>query len=484
MLIRRNANLSTGGTASDVTDIVHPDNARIAIDAARAVGLDVAGVDFVVEDIRQPLKDQGGGIVEVNAGPGLRMHLEPSTGSPRDVGADILESLFPPGETGRIPIVAITGVNGKTTTTRIIAHLLRSAGNRYVGMACTDGIYLNGRRTETRDCSGPQSARALFLNPRVEVAVLETARGGILREGLGFDRCDVGVVTNIGKGDHFGLRGIETLEELARVKRVVVENVAPTGWAVLNAGDPLVSAMASACPGRVMFFAREEGVAMGAKGAAAAFTRDGMIRFAEAGREEAVARLDELPFLHGGVPFQIDNALSAAAATWRLGLSIPEIREGLRTFLGAADECPGRFNVLNVGSSTVIVDYAHNPSAVEALIEAVAVFPHPRRTIVTSGSNRRDADLIDMGRLLGDAFDRVILYADWGHAGRGDGELNAFMKQGLAQGVRCRESLDQPNERAAIDHALDHLGPEELLVVGVEAIEASLEHIRGRVARR
>lgn len=239
VLLRRNGNLSTGGTAEDVTDYVHPAAARWAVLAAKVVGLDIAGVDIVAEDISRPLEEQRGAIVEVNAGPGLRMHLEPSLGQPRPVGEAIVDMLFPGEQNGRIPIVAVTGVNGKTTTVRLIAHLLEKTGH-FVGMTCTDGLYLNGRRTETRDCSGPQSARSVLLNPKVTAAVLETARGGILREGLGFDRCDVGVLTNIGKGDHFGLRGIETIEELVRVKETVLEAIAPSGVAVLNADDPLV----------------------------------------------------------------------------------------------------------------------------------------------------------------------------------------------------------------------------------------------------
>jgi cyanophycin synthetase len=491
VLIRRNANLSTGGSAADVTDLVHPEIAQAAVEAARVVGLDIAGVDFIVEDVSKPWKAQGGGIVEVNAGPGLRMHLEPSAGMPRDVGAAIVESLFPKDDmsnpNGRIPVIAITGVNGKTTTSRIIAHLLRTAGLS-VGLTCTDGIYLNGRRTETRDCSGPHSARSIFLNPRVEVAVLETARGGILREGLGFDRCDIGVVTNIGQGDHFGLRGIETLDELARVKRVVIEAVDSRGTGILNAADPLVAAMAEHCPGDVVMFARDEHEpaldAHRRKGLSAVFVRAGEIVLLHGAREETLLKIDEIPFLHHGVPFQIENALAAAAAMWRYGLSLDFVRAGLRTFGGDAEECPARFNVMEVGPSTVIVDYAHNPSAVSALIAGIEVFPHPRRTIVTSGSNRRDADLLDMGQMMGDAFDRVVLYADYGHSGRADGELNAVLKKGLAGGTRVRESHDAPDERQAIAAALQALQPGELLVLGVEAIEESLAFIRNELGKR
>ncbi len=521
VLIRRNANLSTGGTATDVTDDVHPDVAADAVLAAKAVGLDVAGIDIVCEDISRPLKPQRGAIVEVNAGPGLRMHLDPSAGKPRDVGAAVVDALFPAGETGRIPVVAVTGTNGKTTTSRLIAHLVAGAG-RSVGLTCTDGIYLsspsplggegggggnqparsnphpnpppsqgegtrvNWRRTETRDCSGPQSAKQVLLNARVDVAVLETARGGILREGLGFDRCDVAVVTNLGKGDHLGLRGVETLDQLADVKRVVPAATAPTGTAVLNAADPHVAAMASSVSGRVLFFARDEHeptlAAHRAAGGLAAFVRGGDLILADGPREIRVVPLADVPFTRGGkVPFQVENVLAAAAAAWRLGLPPEAVAAGLRSFAGAPRETPGRFNVLDANGATVIVDYAHNPSAVSALVAGLDAFPHPHRTLVFAGCDRRDEDLLDMGRSAGDAFDDVVLYADWGHAGRTDGELNAVLRRGLADGTRVRSVSEEPTERAALERVLAGLRPGQLVVLGVEAIEESLAFVQDRL---
>jgi cyanophycin synthetase len=486
VLIRRNGNLSTGGTATDVTDRVHPDVAARAVDAARAVGLDIAGVDVIATDISRPLEEQRGAVVEVNAGPGLRMHLEPSAGKPQPVGEAVVDLLFPGGETGRIPIAAVTGVNGKTTATRLLAHLLGRSG-RCVGMTCTDGLYVDGRRLVTRDCSGPRSARAVLLNPRVDVAVLETARGGILREGLGFDRCDVAVVTNIAGGDHLDLRGITTQEELARVKRVVVEAVAPTGSAVLNAADPLVAAMARHCPGRVIFFARDGSLpvlaAHRATGGRAAFVRDGAIVLARGEREEELAPLAEVPLTHGGrVAFQVENALAAAAAAWALDVPANELRAGLASFAGDAAQVPARFNVFPAGGATVIVDYAHNPSALSALVAALDAFPRRRRTLVFAGSNRRDRDVLDMGRTAGDAFDRVILYDDRGNNDRADGELNALFRRGLAAGRRVAETRGAPDEFQAIAAALGDLGPDDLVVVGVEAIEDALAFVQRTLA--
>jgi len=256
VVLRNNANLSTGGTATDVTEDVHPDLAASAVAAAQMVGLDICGVDVVCDSVLRPLEEQGGGVVEVNAAPGLRMHLQPSFGKGRAVGPAIVSSMFGTDDDGRIPLVAVAGTNGKTTTVRLIAHILGCQGLR-VGMTNSDGVYIAGRRIDTGDCSGPKSARNVLLHPDVDAAVFETARGGVLREGLAFDRCDVAVVTNIGMGDNLGLNYISTVEDLSVVKRVVVQNVAPDGVAVLNAADPMVAGMADMCPGSVIFFARD-----------------------------------------------------------------------------------------------------------------------------------------------------------------------------------------------------------------------------------
>jgi cyanophycin synthetase len=489
VLIRRNANLSTGGTAIDVTERVHPAVEAFAVDAAKIVGLDIAGIDVVAQDISRPLDEQGGVIIEVNAAPGLRMHLEPTVGVSRPVGEAIVGTLFPEGENGQIPIVAVTGVNGKTTTTRFIAHILRSTG-KCVGMTCTDGIFINDRRIDNGDCSGPQSARSVLMNPRVEMAVFETARGGILREGLAFDCCDVAVVTNIGDGDHLGLADIHTPEELAKVKRTIVEVVSPEGFAVLNAGDPLVVEMAAHCPGGVVFFAidpslpvivRHRGV-----GGSAVFVRDNNIVLAEGDREEVLVSLGRLPLTRGGqVAFQVENALAAVAAGWAMGISTDLIRTGAESIAADMDKVPGRFNVLEIDGAAVIVDYGHNAHSLIAVIEALAKFPHRRRTVVyTTAGDRRDCDMIRQGELLGAAFDRVILYEDHFLRGRAQGEIMSLLRKGMESSTRVKEIVEINGAIKAAEVALASMQPGELVLVQADAIDETMQWLRGYLASR
>ncbi|WP_422929606.1 cyanophycin synthetase [Singulisphaera sp. PoT] len=476
VLIRRNANLSTGGTATDVTDEVHPDVAARSIDAARVIGLDIAGIDIVALDIRRPMEEQGGVVVEVNAGPGLRMHLEPSVGQPRQVGEAIIDMMFPEGENGRIPIAAVTGVNGKTTTTRLIAHILRGTG-KTIGMTNSDGVYVGTRRIEAGDCSGPQSARSILVNPKVEMAVFETARGGILREGLGFDRCDVAVVTNIGEGDHLGLSGIETLEKLAIVKRTIVDVVLPTGNAVLKADDPWVAQMAPKCPGSVIFFSRDgdHEVMKTARenGGRVVFVRDDHVIIAEGQQETVFISLSRVPLTyHGRVGFQVENVLAAIGAAWSLNIPFDQIRQGLATFSSSAQQTPGRFNVLEAKGATIILDYGHNPSAVSALVDAIEMFPQKRRSIVFScEGDRRDGDITRQTGILGESFDTVVLYEYPDLRGRKTGEIMSLMKEGLASGSRIVETFETPDEPTAIELALRSLEPGDLLVIQPKEID-------------
>lgn len=484
--LRNNANLSTGGTATDVTDHVHPELAAAAVAAAQMVGLDICGIDLVSENVYEPLDKQGGFIVEVNAAPGLRMHLSPSFGKGRPVGDAIVECMFPEGENGRIPVVAVAGTNGKTTTVRLIAHLMAYSGMR-VGMTNSDGVYIREQRIDTGDCSGPRSARNVLLHPDVDGAVLETARGGILREGLGFDRCDVAVVTNIGSGDHLGLGFISTVEELAAVKRVIVENVGPQGTAVLNAADPIVAAMADSCAGSTIFFACDKNhptlMTHRAQGRRAVYVDDDAIVLAEGDMEQRYA-LADIPLVRGGaIGFQVENTMAALAAAWALGLGWSGIKAGVASFVNDADTAPGRFNVFSYRGATLIADYGHNPDAIEALVRAVDGMPAARRSVVISGAgDRRDIDIQRQTEILGDAFDEVILYQDMCQRGRADGEVLTLLRQGLTNAKRAKRVAEIHGEYSAIDMALDGLTEGDLCLILIDQVDEALAHIQQRIA--
>ena len=486
VILRNNANLSTGGTATDVTDDVHPELAARAVAAAQMAGLDLCGVDVVCESVLTPLENQAAGVIEVNAAPGLRMHLQPSFGKGRPVGEAIVSTMFDEREDGRIPVVAVAGTNGKTTTVRLIAHLLGLMGNR-VGMTNSDGVYIANQRIDTGDCSGPRSARNVLFHPDVDAAVLETARGGILREGLGFDRCNVAVITNIGMGDHLGLNYICTVEDLAVVKRVIVHSVAPHGVAVLNAADPMVAGMADVCPGSVTFFAhdRHERVLANhlAQGKRGVFV-DGDAIVGAKGKLRYRVALSEIPITRNGtIQFQIENSMAAIAAAWGLGISWEIIRRGMATFISDASTAPGRFNVFSYRGATLIADYGHNPDAIQALVQAVGSMPANRRLVVVSGAgDRRDEDLRQQTEILGEAFDEVILYQDDCQRGRADGEVLALLREGLKNATRTTRTEEIRGEFCAIDAALARLNPGDLCLILIDRIDESLAHIARRIA--
>ncbi|TFZ04480.1 cyanophycin synthetase [Ramlibacter rhizophilus] len=489
--MRHNANLSTGGTATDVTDDVHPEVAERAIAAAQMVGLHVCGVDMVCESVLAPLEEQGGGIVEVNAAPGLRMHLSPSYGKPRNVGEAIVAHMFEPGHDGRVPVVAVTGVNGKTTTVRLIAHLFAGSGLK-VGMTNTDGVYVDGRQIDSGDCSGPKSARSVLMHPDVEAAVFETARGGILREGLGFDHCRVAVVTNVGSGDHLGLNHIHTVEELAVLKRVIVQNVTPReGYAVLNAADPLVAAMAAVCPGKVIYFATERQHAVmtahRAQGGRVVYVDpalEGGSVVACEGNWRRHVRLADIPITRNGtIGFQVENVMAAIGGAWGAGLAWDAIRSGLATFVSDAHTVPGRFNVMDWRGATVIADYGHNPDAMRVLVCAVEAMPARRRSVVISAAgDRRDQDIREQTAILGAAFDDVLLYQDAAQRGRADGQVMALLRDGLQGASRATRVEEIRGEFLAVDTALARLQPGDLCLVLVDQVEEALAHLARRMA--
>jgi cyanophycin synthetase len=486
VILRNNANLSTGGTATDVTDDVHPDVAACAVAAAQMVGLDICGVDVVCESVIKPLERQSGGIVEVNAAPGLRMHISPSYGKGRAVGEAVIDHMYPDGEDGRIPVIAVTGTNGKTTTVRLTAHLLKANGLR-VGMTNTDGVYVNGRQTDSGDCSGPRSARNVLMHPDVDAAVFETARGGLLREGLAFDRCRVAIVTNLGTGDHLGLNYITTLEDLSVLKRVIVLNVDPKGMAVLNATDPAVVAMAAHCPGAVTFFALDAHhpvlATHRAQGKRVVFVQEGHIVAME-GRFQFRLPLAQVPLTRQGqIGFQTENVMAALAAAWAVGVPWDAVAQGLASFISDVQGVPGRFNVFDYKGATLIADYGHNPDAVQALVHAVDNMPAKKRMVVISGAgDRRDDDIREQTRILGQAFDEVVLYEDACQRGREDGEVLSLLREGLAGASRTRHTEEIRGEFAAIDAALARLSEGDLCLVLIDQVEEALAYIGQRVA--
>ncbi|GAC1650892.1 MAG: cyanophycin synthetase [Herpetosiphon sp.] len=479
LFLRATANLSTGGTAVDRTDDIHPTNVLIARRAARAIGLDICGIDMITSDIRRPLDEVDGGIVEVNAGPGFRMHLEPSSGTPRNVAAPVIEMLFPAGQSGRIPLIGITGTNGKTTTARMVAHVLKIHGKR-VGLTTTDGIYVDGEHYLSGDLTGPWSARVVLKDPKVEVAVLETARGGMLREGLGFERLDVGAVLNV-REDHLGLEGIDTLEQLAEIKVLVVEVVRPEGFAVLNADDPHCVAMASKAGGAVVYFSsqveRKRGTALEQHidGGGIAVMLQGdterpTIVIHDRGRVIELLRPDEIPATLGGFArANVQNALAATAMLYVQGVPIDVICQGLRSFSTRFEDTPGRLNVYEGHPFRVIMDYGHNAAALEQMSDLVQrLHPQHRRVVgvVAGPGDRRDEDLRALGRIAAGFLDEMVVREDASLRGRARGDVARLICAGAQEAQMADKQITVViSENEAVLHALTLAGEGDLLVL-------------------
>jgi cyanophycin synthetase len=497
-------NMSTGGTSIDRTIEAHPDNVEIAETAAQIVGLDIAGIDFICPDIATPVRETGGAIVEVNAAPGFRMHTHPTEGEPQYVAKPVIDNLFPPGSASRIPIVAVTGTNGKTTTVRMISHILKLKGRR-VGMTSTDGIVIDGRLIKKGDMSGPKSAQMVLQNPTVDTAVFEVARGGILREGLGYDRNDVAVVTNV-TGDHLGIGGIDSIGQLANVKAVIVEAVPRSGTAVLNADDGHVYRMGRHCAGRVVLFsmATEKGEdgydrvdGHTSRGNAAFVLQSGpegeLIVLRHGPRTMPVLYTHLIPATFGGrARMNVANALAAAAAAWAAGAHLHDIRQGLRTFSTSFFQAPGRLNLLDVNGIRVVIDYCHNVDGMRQLadfVERMMVEPQSRAGRIGPSTNghsrtgraigvigipgdRRDDDQREYGAIAATAFDEIIVREDKNLRGRAPGESAAHVMEGVrsargagGRALKSERILDEPS---AVRTALRRAATGDLIVCCVD----------------
>ena len=488
VLLRPTANLSTGGTSVDRTDAIHPDNVTACEMAAGIVGLDIAGIDVITDDISVPFRENGAVIIEVNAAPGIRMHTHPAEGEPRTVAAPVVEMLYPHGAESTIPIVAITGTNGKTTTTRLVAHLFRHTG-KVVGFTTTDGVYLGNRLVMEGDMTGPFSANIVLSNHTVEVAVLETARGGILRAGLGFDECDVGVVLNVAE-DHLGLRGIHTLDQLAEVKSVIAAVVKRDGHAILNADDHRVLAMAERTPGDVVLFSvmpEGENAAVEAhlaRGGICARIEGGTFVVRRGRLRIPIANVREVPLMMGGAAgFQRGNVLAAIAAAYVRGVRYDDIRAGLLSFFPSASMTPGRLNLMRLGGGRLLVDYAHNPSALSGLLEMVRTLPAARRIgIVAAPGDRRDEDIRALGRLAA-GLDHVIVKEDADLRGRARGEVAALLFEGLRDGGHAEELIELVHDELdAVDRGIALMSDGDLVFVLADDVSRVLEHIRAHVS--
>lgn len=466
--LKSTANISTGGTATDVTDLVDPYNVLLAERVAGIIGLDICGIDLLTSDIAIPLNETRGAVIEVNAAPGFRMHISPTDGLPRNVAAPVVDMLFPPGSTARIPLIAITGTNGKTTTTRLIAHIVASKGYK-VGFTTTDGVYIQNKQLQKGDCTGGQSAEFVLKDPTVNYAVLETARGGMLRSGLGFHSCDIAVVTNVA-ADHLGLRDIHTLEEMAEVKAVVPRTVQKNGWAVLNADDDLVYGMAKGLECRIAFFSMDENNPRirehVEQGGVAAVYEEGYVTIYKNSYKLRIDRAAEFPITFGGrAGFNIENALAAALATYLAGFEKDEIKTALRTFVPSATRTPGRMNVYRFPKFEVVVDYAHNTAGIEKFGEFLDNTPAVRKIGIVSGlGDRRDEDTLGFARVAGRVFDEVILRQDRDLRGKTADELREIMTRGLRLDKADLPITYIENEMDAIDHVLA-TAPEGALIV-------------------
>ena len=483
LILKDTANLSTGGTAEDVTDIVHPANVSMAERISKIIDLDICGIDIMTTDISKPLSETGGAVLEVNAGPGFRMHLAPTVGLPRNVAAPVIDKLFPQkGDTGRIPIIATSGTNGKTTTTRLIAHIAKMKGYR-VGYTTSDGVYIQNRLLMTGDCTGPASAEFVLKDPTVNFAVLECARGGLLRAGLGFKKCDVAVVTNVA-ADHLGLKGIHTIEQLAKVKAVVPETVLPDGYAILNADDDLVYDMRRNVDCNVALFSMDENnprvKALQRLNGITAVYENGFVTICRGEWKMRLMKAEHIPLTYGGkAKFMIQNVLAAVLAAHVQGISIEDMKAALETFIPSASQTPGRLNLFKFNDFSILLDYAHNPAGMRALQKFTDELDATVKVGIIAGiGDRRVEDNNEMGMIAAEMFDEIIIRQDKRLRGKTEEELIKMLNDGIKMKDPNKKTTIIPSEKEAITHAVKNAVKGSLIILCSDVIPDALELVK------
>jgi cyanophycin synthetase len=483
VLLKPTANLSTGGTSTDVTDEMHPANIVMCERIARIIGLDICGIDIMAPDLRTPVTENGGAILEVNAAPGFRMHIEPAEGLGRNVAEPVIDMLFPKGSTGVIPIIAITGTNGKTTTTRITAHIAKSAG-RKVGYTTSDGVYIQNQLMMKGDCTGPISSQFVLKDPTVDFAVLECARGGILKAGLAFRHCDVAIVTNVAE-DHIGLGGINNIEQMAKVKAVVPETVRPGGYAILNADDDLVYKMKEDLDCKIALFSMDENNPRikrhCANGGLATVFENGYISILKGTWKIRVLSVKEIPLTYEGkAVHNIANCLPAILATYLFrDISIEDIRTALQSFVPSSAQTPGRLNFFYFRNFTFLADFAHNPHGLKLLCDFISKLDYPYRVGIISGTgDRRDEDIRELGEISAKYFDEIIIRCDKNLRGRSADEIIGLLREGIEKVNSTLPVVVIPNEDEALEYAYANTRPGALVTIMCDVVARALDKIK------
>ena len=483
ILLKPTANLSTGGTSTDVTDEVHPANIFMFERIAKIIGLDICGIDVMATDLKSPVAENGGAILEVNAAPGFRMHIEPAEGLPRNVAEPVVDMLFPKGSAGRIPIIAITGTNGKTTTTRLTAHIAKSAGKK-VGYTTSDGVYIQNQLMMKGDCTGPVSSAFVLKDPTVDFAVLECARGGILKAGLAFQNCEVAVVTNVA-ADHIGLGGINSVEAMAKVKAVVPETVFPHGYAVLNADDDLVYKMKYDLKCNIALFSMNENNPRikqhcNDNGLACVY-ENGYVTIMKGNWKIRVLPARDIPLTYEAkAVHNINNCLPAVLSAYLFrDITIDDIRIGLQTFIPSESLTPGRLNFFHFRNFTMLADFAHNPHGLKLLCDFVSKLDYPAKIGVISGTgDRRDEDIRELGEISATYFDEIIIRCDKNLRGRTAEEIIDLLKEGINKVNPGIPVLTIPNEDQALDHIYENHKPGALYTIMCDVVARALDKIK------